>query len=105
MSLTIEFEPEASLELSHAVSWYEDRRANLGLDFLGVVDGTVERIAQRRLPGSPVPGLAQNSPIRRVPVPRFPYQIVYFIVDDVVPVVAVAHDRQRSQYWADRMTE
>lgn len=104
MSLSIEFEPEASLELSHTASWYEDRRPSLGLDFLGVVDVTVQRIAQRRLPGSRVPGLAETSPIRRVPVPRFPYQIVYIVVDDVVRVLAVAHDRQRPQYWAGRVT-
>ena len=104
MSLAIEFEPEASLELSHAANWYEDRRTNLGFDFLRVVDGTVQRVAQRKLPGSRVPELDATSMVRRVPVPRFPYQIVYLVVDDVVRVLAVAHDRRRPRYWSDRVS-
>lgn len=105
MSLSIEFEPQAAREVEHAVDWYEGRRAGLGSDFLRIVDVTVDRIAQRRLPGSPVPGIAIAAAVKRVPIPRFPYQIRYLILDDVIRVLAVAHDAQRPRYWADRMTE
>ena len=102
MSLSIEFEPEASLELSHAAGWYEDRRPNLGLDFLRLVDGTIQRVAQRKLRGSRIPELDSISTVRRVPIPRFPYQIVFLIADDVVRILAIAHDRQKPRYWDDR---
>ncbi len=55
MSRSIEFEPEASLALAHPANWYEDPRSNFGIDFLDVVDGTVTRIAQRRVTGRDAP--------------------------------------------------
>lgn len=105
MSLSIEFEPQASLELSHAARWYEERRSTLGFDFLRAVENTIHRLAQRKIPGSRVPGLDPTSMVRRVAVPRFPYQIVYLVADDALHVLAVAHDRQRPRYWADRIAD
>lgn len=105
MSRSIEFEPEASLELSHAASWYEDRRSGLGSDFLRAVDRTIQRLAQQRILGLRLPPLEPASTVRRVAVPRFPYQIVFQVVDEAVRVLAVAHDHQRPRYWADRVAD
>jgi plasmid stabilization system protein ParE len=33
---------------------------------------------------------------------RFPYSLMYRIVDDVVIILAVAHHRQRPEFWIDR---
>jgi plasmid stabilization system protein ParE len=105
VSRSIEFEPEASLELSHAASWYEDRRSGLGSDFLRAADRTIERLAQQRILGLRIPTLDPASAVRRVAIPRFPYQIVFEVVDEVVRVLAVAHDHQRPRYWGGRSTE
>ena len=97
MSRSVRFEPEALLELSHAVNWYEDRRR--------AVDAAAHSIAQQRILGLRLPGLDSSSTVRRVAVPRFPHQVVFQVVDEVVRVLAVAHDRRRPGYWADRITD
>jgi plasmid stabilization system protein ParE len=33
---------------------------------------------------------------------RFPYSLMYRVVDDVVIILAVAHQRQRPEFWIDR---
>ena len=103
MSHPVRFGPEALVEVSHAVNWYEDRRSGLGADFLRALDGTVNRIAHQRILGLRLPVLDGSSTVRRVAIPRFPYQVVS--VDEVVRVLAVAHDRRRPGYWADRITD
>ena len=105
MSRSVRFEPEALLEVSQAVNWYEDRRSGLGTDFLRALDAAVDRVAQQRILGLRLPGLDSSSTVRRVAVPRFPYQVVFQVVDEVVRVLAVAHDRRRPGYWVDRTTD
>lgn len=102
MSLPVRFGPEASSELSDAARWYEDRRAGLGFTFLGAVDATIESIAQWPRAGSRVDGLTPELDIRRAPVSRFPYHVAYLITDDVIDVLAIAHDHRRPAYWSGR---
>jgi hypothetical protein len=33
---------------------------------------------------------------------RFPFAVVYYVVDDIVRIVAVAHGRQKPGYWRVR---
>lgn len=98
----IEFDPEASLELDQAARWYEDHRSGLGSDFLRASGRTIERLAEQRVLGLRIPTLDRSSLVRRAAVPRFPYQIVFEVIDGVLLVLAVAHDRQRPRYWVGR---
>ena len=98
----IEFDPEASLELDQAARWYEDQRSGLGSDFLRASGRTIERLAEQRVLGLRIPTLDRSSLVRRAAVPRFPYQIVFEVIDGVLLAPAVAHDRQRPRYWVDR---
>jgi hypothetical protein len=36
---------------------------------------------------------------------RFPFSIVYYTVDDIVRVVAVAHGKRRPGYWRRRLRD
>ena len=40
--------------------------------------------------------------VRGKVVVRFPYTLMYRMVDDVVIILAVAHHRQRPEFWIDR---
>lgn len=77
-------EQEASDELAEAAVWYEGKREGLGLEFLEAVDGAVEFIARFAQAGSPVPLVPKDLPVRRVPVRRFPFHVVYLEMSDVV---------------------
>ena len=103
MTLQVLFEPEARDELAAAKAWYDDERPGLGADLLAEVDATIERIL--RWPDLPprllVAGTTRH--VRRAPLRRFPFAIVYAVVGDTLWVVAVAHARRRPGYWRDRL--
>ncbi len=63
------------------------------------VDSTRCPVAQRRR----TEGTRSTVTIRRVPVGRFPYQVVYASVDDVTYILAVAHRHRRPGYWDGRL--
>jgi plasmid stabilization system protein ParE len=87
--------------MAEAARWYETHHSGLGVEFLDAVDAAVARIAEGPRVGSPVPGVSDLA-IRRRPVRRFPYHVVYVELSDRLQVLAIAHDRRRPGYWIDR---
>jgi plasmid stabilization system protein ParE len=103
MTVEIRFVDEAVAELDEAARWYEEQREGLGLTLLAALDRAVESMRRWPRAGSPVEGVPDDLDVRRVPVLRFPYFIAYLITDDdVIVVLAVAHERRRPRYWSDR---
>ena len=88
--------------MAEAARWYETHRVGLGTEFLGAVDTAVARIAETPQVGSLVPGVSDEA-IRRRPVRRFPYHVVYMELPDRLQVLAIAHDRRRPRYWEGRL--
>jgi hypothetical protein len=95
-------EPEASAELEEAALWYDKQHPGLGLQLLNAVDATVAHIDRWPDTAPRVPELANEIPARRVPVPRFPYSIVYLMANDAIRVLAFAHQRRKPNYWRVR---
>ena len=89
----------ASEELVAAVRWYEDKRPGLGAAFFDTVQAAVARVEEHPNIGNP---FDEDSGARRVLIPGFPYQVVYFVRPAEIVVVAVAHLSRRPGYWAGR---
>lgn len=102
MSHQVRFALEASAELTDAARWYEARHVGLGLAMLASVDLAVESILRWPQAGAPVVGVAEDLEVRRVQVSRFPYHLAYLVTDEVILVLAIAHDRRRPVYWSSR---
>jgi len=77
-------EPEASTELAEAAVWYEAKREGLGLEFLEAVDVALEFIVRFSQAGSPVPLVPKDLVVRRVPIRRFPFHVVYVELSDAM---------------------
>jgi toxin ParE1/3/4 len=92
---------EASTELAEAVRWYEERQTGLGGELLAAVQHTLSLIADRPDIGRSVPG-TQRSDVKRLLVPRFPYQLLYRAYAETIIIVAVAHLKRRPDYWKSR---
>jgi len=88
--------------MAEAARWYDSHRTGLGIEFLDAVDSAVGRIAEAPRLGSLVPGVSDQS-IRRRPVRRFPYHVVYMELPDRLQILAMAHDRRRPGYWIGRL--
>ena len=88
---------EASEELEAAVDYYNSQQAELGTAFLGEFEATVERILDL-----PLAGRAVRGNVRRRPIHRFPFFVLYRPTADEITIVAVAHRRRRPGYWLGR---
>jgi len=103
VKLAVQFEDEADQEYRAAARWYDERRAGLGVEFLDAVDDILQRIVSLPSAGAPVPRLRADLAVRRAPVMRFPYHIVYLKTEVAIRVLAVAHDRRKPGYWRSRV--
>ena len=102
MTLPVRISEDADAEMAEAARWYETHNRGLGTDFLEAVDTVVARIAGTPRMGALVPGVSDQA-IRRRPVRRFPYHVVYMELPDRLQILAIAHDRRRPRYWVGRL--
>ncbi|MHC5612395.1 MAG: type II toxin-antitoxin system RelE/ParE family toxin [Nostoc sp.] len=92
------FHPLAEQELIDAVGYYEEQRPGLGLEYLGEIEHAVNFLIRYPEAGSKVRGS-----LRRLILPKFPYSLLYRILeDDQIRILAVAHHKRKPQYWVDR---
>lgn len=99
----VRLEPEAEAELHAAAQWYDAQRPGLGSEFVATVGRVFTTLADPHAVGAPVPGLPMEHPARRVVLRRFPYTVVFLEKDAVVRILAIAHQRRRPGYWAERV--
>jgi plasmid stabilization system protein ParE len=67
-------------------------------DFLDELDRVVRLIRHH-----PLAGMQIETEIRRFPLTRFPYFLIYGIEENGIVVIAVAHQHREPSYWADRI--
>jgi toxin ParE1/3/4 len=94
---------QARAEILAPAAWYDDRRENLGEEFVAAVQEALERVATLGPDCRPAIGVPKQLGVRRVLVRRFPYVVVFIELPDVVRVLAVAHGRQKPGYWRKRI--
>ncbi len=103
MTKPIRTEPEAGEELLEATRWYERRRRGLGMEFLAAIASAVEFIQRNPEGGSPVPGVIDEVPARRLILRRFPYSVVFLDCETEIRILAFAHHRRHPNYWRERL--
>lgn len=97
--MSYEFHPAAEAEFLESVGFYDSRVRGLGAAFIAEFERTIELIAQ-----SPEQRPLECAPdIRRAPMHRFPFSLLYRERRAVIQILAVAHDRRRPQYWLGRV--
>ncbi|HEY4239314.1 MAG TPA: type II toxin-antitoxin system RelE/ParE family toxin [Kofleriaceae bacterium] len=94
----IRLRPAAAKELAADVRYYDRAYPGRGQRFLLAVEKTLDRIDAAPLR----PPILIAPDIRSAKVERFPYRVVYLVIDDVIDVVAVAHAKRRPMYWRRR---
>lgn len=103
MKKPFRIEPDAADELSEATQWYESRRSGLGRELLLAIDDSLNFLDQWPGSGSLIPKMPRDLPVRRVPVRRFPYHLVYLETEAAMRIPAFAHDHRRPGYWRSRI--
>jgi len=88
---------EARAELEAAAFHYERLREDLGDEF---IDDFLLGITEIEESPNRWPEIRQG--IRRFRLSRFPYAIVYRVLQTRVDIIAIAHQASREGYWLDR---
>ncbi|MFL5241188.1 MAG: type II toxin-antitoxin system RelE/ParE family toxin [Gemmataceae bacterium] len=83
--------PDAEAELRVGLAYYEGQREGLGAEFRTELEASIERI---RLNPKGY-GIEVEPDARACPTRRFPYTIYYQEFEDLIWIVAVAHQRRR----------
>ncbi|MBT3722689.1 MAG: type II toxin-antitoxin system RelE/ParE family toxin [Gammaproteobacteria bacterium] len=97
--MNYEFHPNAESEFLESVGFYESKVRGLGSAFIDEFETVADLVCE-----SPKQRKIERDPdIRRAPLHRFPFSIIYREKPSIVQILAVAHDRRRPQYWLRRL--
>jgi len=95
--MRIEFHPKASEELETSSRFYEAKVIGLGNEFLDEVERMI-----KVLNDTPMLGIELENPFRRAVLRRFPFSLIYTAEENVLWIVAVAHQKLKPGYWKAR---
>lgn len=99
----LRLDDEAAEELDAAASWYEAQRTNLGIELIAAVREALRKIAKTPQAWPLARDVPPRLRVRKLPLRRFPYAIVFVELDDEIRVLAIAHGNRQPGYWRARL--
>jgi toxin ParE1/3/4 len=96
--MRVQFHPEARVDLKEGRAFYRHRSPLAAVAFAQQIDAAIARIAE--VPSRYPEG--EHGTREHVLPSRFPYTIVYRVVENLVVIVAVAHQSREPDYWQHR---
>jgi len=98
------YRPAAQAELIEAATRYEAASEGLGADFIKAIDDALAVVVASPERWPFAPRVSPRHRVRRYPLKRFPFAVVYRLVgEDELEVLAVAHQKRRPGYWTRRL--
>lgn len=96
--MRVKFHPEARVDLKEGKAFYRHRSPLAAVAFAHQIDAAIARIVEAplRYPEG------EHGTREHVLPSRFPYTIVYRVTQNVIVVVAVAHQSREPGYWRER---
>ena len=88
---------EAEIELKDAADFYDMACQNLGGAFIDEVQRTIGKISE-----FPDAAPVIRGQIRKKPIAKFPYSVIYSVHLDEIRILAIAHQKRRPFYWRSR---
>ena len=96
---TLRYHPAAEDELLAEIGYLELRVRGLGRRFYAEVQKAESHI--QRFPES---ALEIAPGIRKHPLQKFPFSILYSVEKNCLLILAIAHQRRRPRYWVGRIS-
>ena len=95
--LPVDYLPSARRDFDESFDWYAERSTQAAIRFANAVDAALTNAAT-----NPEQFAAVDEVCRACPVKRFPFRIIFRIVENRVLVVAIAHAKRHPGFWKDR---
>ncbi len=99
MNRQVVFHPEAEDELHDATSYYDTESPGLGHSLLEDLERAIRHRSNHSI--SEASALVSKR-VRRRPLRRFPYNIMYLVLPGAIRILAFAHQKRRPFYWRVR---
>ena len=90
MNFELLIQDEAWLDIQKACEWYDEQKAGLGIELLDEIEQCYRNILE-----NPERYPYINQIFRRIRTERFPYLIVYKIVDEKIIIMRIRHIKQK----------
>ncbi|HET8804538.1 MAG TPA: type II toxin-antitoxin system RelE/ParE family toxin [Aequorivita sp.] len=90
MAFELIIKPEAEDEINQAVDWYEGKQLGLGYDFLIHLQSYFDLLKTE----VPIFELKRMPSYRELPLGKFPYVIIYELLDDTIIIYSVFNTSQ-----------
>jgi len=102
MSWRVEFRPEVQSDVTEAAAWYDTRQPGLGAEFVEEIIRVWDALAEDPLLHS---RRHSTKNIRWRYPRRFPYRVIYEVVESTrtVIVAAVLHAARQDHHWRKRI--
>lgn len=98
MTRRLVLEPEAEAEIAEAAEWYESRARGVGPEFLRAVEVTLVSVQR-----NPQQYQTVFRDVRRAPLRRFPFSLMYIASEQEIIVLACIHGRRNPTHWKGRI--
>lgn len=85
-------------EANDAAAYYENKSVGLGTKFLKEIDEAIGKLRNFPQIGKP-----RGQRLRSFSMSRFPYDLVYYLNNGEMVIIAVAHQSRRPHYWKSRL--
>ncbi len=96
--MRVEFLLIAKSELDDAVKYYNLQVDGLGNRYKNEAQSTIKRMSI-----FPMAYIEVRSQVRRCIMHKFPYSIYYSIQENMVLILAIAHQHRKPDYWIKRV--
>ena len=96
--MKITFLEEAQSELDQAIEYYNSESPGLGAELLNEILNTLDRIINFPEAWQP---LSENT--RRCQTSRFPYGLIYSVLENEILIISVSNLHREPNYWKDRL--
>ena len=96
----LSYSDKAQEDILEVVKWYSLQRVDLGTDFLVSIEATISK-----LENNPYQHRKYFREIRSIMMKRFPYRVIYKIVEDNIVIVGVFHTKRNPAIITKRARE
>ena len=98
MKRELTFHPEVVEDIKGSYNWYEERLQGLGSGFLNELEDGYTAIQN-----FPETWATFHYGFKSYILNRFPFSILYQIMDEKIFIIAVMHNSRKPNYWLDRI--
>jgi hypothetical protein len=96
--MSVSFHPQAANEFEDAVIYYEDCQVGLGKQLIQEIDVAIQLVL-----AYPLAWTLVDHQVRRVLVRRFPFGLLYTVMNDEIYILAVMNLNKAPNYWKTRL--